>query len=256
MSIPAPSCAPGFPPHANWNHVRPAEVQEALRGCFTAWGLPGRLRVDNGHPWGSWSDLPPALALWLLGLGVEVIWNRPRHPQENGTVERDQGVTQQWVEPAHCRDPQDLARRLEWAARIQRESYPAVQGRSRLAAYPALRTPVRPYERSCEDALWDVGPVERYWAGGLWRRLVCSTGQISLYDHRYSVGRPYAGQEVSVRYDAATRQWVVLDHRGVEVRRHPATQITRERIVSLTVARLKPGPPGRTTTRTHAEAKG
>ncbi|MBV8318944.1 MAG: DDE-type integrase/transposase/recombinase, partial [Planctomycetaceae bacterium] len=71
-------------------------MQAMLRRIFQRWGLPDRLRVDNGHPWGSQNDLPTDLALWLIGLGVNMIWNKPRCPQMNGVVERSQGVTQQW----------------------------------------------------------------------------------------------------------------------------------------------------------------
>ena len=49
-------------PHYQWGHVLPTAVQQQLRTAFTRWGLPCQLRVDNGKPWGSWSDLPPALA--------------------------------------------------------------------------------------------------------------------------------------------------------------------------------------------------
>ena len=39
------------------------------------------------------------LALWLIGLGIEVIWNPPRCPQANGVVERSQGTGKRWAEP-------------------------------------------------------------------------------------------------------------------------------------------------------------
>ena len=88
-------------------------MQAALRGIFVQWGLPAQLRVDNGAPWGSWNDLPPDLALWLIGLGVGMIWNRPRHCQANGHVERAHGVLQQWSEPARCPDVAALPQRLD-----------------------------------------------------------------------------------------------------------------------------------------------
>ena len=50
-----------------WSSVPVAEVRTALRQAFRRWGRPLRLRVDNGVPWGSSGDLPPDLALWLLG---------------------------------------------------------------------------------------------------------------------------------------------------------------------------------------------
>jgi transposase InsO family protein len=207
-----------------------------LRRVFQRWGLPDRLRVDNGHPWGSRNDLPTDLALWLIGLGVNMIWNKPRCPQMNGVVERSQGVTQQWVEPQTLADSTRLQARLDWAVHIQRELYPAVAGRSRLAAFPALATPRRRYQIEIEDALWSLDQVDRFLTQGVWRRRVGRSGQISLYARDYWVGKHQTGQDVSVRFDPTDRHWVVCDHRGQELRRHRAEQLTRERIVGLKVA--------------------
>jgi transposase InsO family protein len=61
------------------------------------------MRVDNGWPWGSaQQDLPPVLSLWLIGRGVQVVWNRPGRPQQNGVVERFNGLLDQWAEPDRC----------------------------------------------------------------------------------------------------------------------------------------------------------
>jgi hypothetical protein len=210
-------------------------VRDLLRDAFTAWGLPDHIRVDNGHPWGSWSDLPRALPLWLIGLGVDVIWNDACCPEENGKVERMQGVTKQWAEPGRCSDRAQLSRRLEWAVRIQREVYPAIRGRTRLEAYPALGQRRRPYRRDQEEAWWDQTRIDAFLSGGVWQRLVSRTGQISLNNRNYRVGRGYAGRVVSVRFEAAGRQWVVQDARGQELARHAAEQITRERIMELDV---------------------
>jgi hypothetical protein len=207
-----------------------------LRRTFPRWGRPDRLRVDNGHPWGSANDLPTDLALWLIGLGVNMVWNKPRCPQMNGVVERSQGVTQQWVEPQTLADPTQLQARLDWAVRIQRESYPAVAGRSRREAFPALGTPRRCYQIENEDALWHLDRVDRFLASGLWRRRVGPSSQIALYARDYWVGRRVMGQDVSVRFDPGDRHWVVCDHRGQELRRRPAEQLTRERIIGLRVA--------------------
>lgn len=211
-----------------------------LRRAFERWGLPERLRVDNGHPWGSHSDLPPALALWLLGLGVAVIWNDPSCPEQNGVVERCHGVVQQWVEPWAIADPAQLPPRLEWAVRIQREVYPAVGGRSRREAYPALAVPRRPYRAESEPQMWCLEPIDRHLARGSWRRRVGRSGQVSLYGRDYWVGKAYRGREVDVQFDPRDRHWVIWDPQGQPVRRHPALQLTRERIIDLRVAH-RPG---------------
>ncbi len=66
-------------------------VQDALTEVFRRYGLPLRMNMDNGQPWGS----PRAtghglsrLTVWLIRLGVTVSFSRPAHPQTNGKDER------------------------------------------------------------------------------------------------------------------------------------------------------------------------
>lgn len=64
-------------------------VQQALIKTFRRYGLPYRINVDNGSPWGdkSFDDLT-VLTVWLLTLGICVSHSRPYHPQTNGKDER------------------------------------------------------------------------------------------------------------------------------------------------------------------------
>jgi transposase InsO family protein len=125
--------------------VPASEPQKQLREAFCHWGMPARIRVDNGTPWGSAGDLPTDLALWLFGLGVEVVWNPPRRPQDNGVVERSQGTGKRWSEPPRCGSPAELQRRIDDLDRIQREEYPSIEGQSRMEAFPGLRYSGRAY---------------------------------------------------------------------------------------------------------------
>lgn len=64
-------------------------VQNALVGCFRRYGLPSRMTMDNGSPWGNdqFNDLTP-LTAWLIRLGIGVSHSRPYHPQTQGKDER------------------------------------------------------------------------------------------------------------------------------------------------------------------------
>jgi hypothetical protein len=218
-------------------------VQQALRRVFARWGLPTRLRVDNGFPWGSAGDLPPDLALWLLGLGVQVVWNRPRRCQENGIVERDHGVLKAWAEPARCPTAVVLADRLTWAATMQREHYPRRGGASRGALHPALANGGQPYDPGHEDVQWHPERVWAVLATVVVVRRVDKVGRVSLYNHAYGAGRRAAHTAVQVRLDPADPQgptWVICAEDGTELRRHPAPELSRERIVALEVTHRKP----------------
>jgi hypothetical protein len=108
---------------------------------------------------GSSGDLPSALALWLIGLDVGVVWNPPRRPQKNGVVERSQGTGKRWAEPHACSRPEELQRRLEEMDGIQRQEYPSLHGRSRLEAFPQLNHSGRAYSPAWERRHWSLAAV-------------------------------------------------------------------------------------------------
>jgi hypothetical protein len=210
-----------------------------FRHVFTGWGLPERIRVDNGYPWGTSRDLPSELALWLIGLAVEPIWNPPGQPTYNPKVERSNGVTQQWGELHTCTDCRQAAKVLAWVGRIQRSEYPAIRGQTRMEVFPQLGTPRRVYRRVQEPGLWNLSRVHAFLAEGCWRRHADGNGAISIYGHGRAVGRPLARQELVVRFDARSWCWSVSNQNGDLVKQFPANELTRDRIIALNVSRRR-----------------
>lgn len=230
-------------------------VQVVLRTWFAQWGLPRQMRLDNGHPWGGWTDLPPDLALWLLGLGIALIWNRPRHKQGNAVIERAHGVCQRWVEPATCPSASALQARLDYFTTLQRERYPAIAGQSRLVAYPALAAGGIPYDPAAAEAQWEE---QRVWAAlgtRVWVRRVDKVGRISLANRALGVGRAVAGQQVTVRLIVPDQApvWVIRDNQGTLLRQQPAPELAAERIRTLQVSCRRPRRPRRGQPRVHHE---
>jgi transposase InsO family protein len=64
-------------------------VQGHLITVFRRYGLPQRMLVDNGSPWGSDEihQYTP-LTVWLMQVGIDVLHSRPYHPQTLGKCER------------------------------------------------------------------------------------------------------------------------------------------------------------------------
>jgi len=64
-------------------------VQGRLTETFRRYGMPERMTMDNGSPWG---DGPggshTSLTIWLMRLGVRCGHSRPYHPQTQGKDER------------------------------------------------------------------------------------------------------------------------------------------------------------------------
>jgi hypothetical protein len=210
-------------------------VQGELRRCFKCWGRPTSVRVDNGNPWGSCGDLPTPFALWLIGLGINVIWNPPRRPQDNGVVERSQGVAWNWAEPDRCNDAATLQRRLDDEDRLQRESYPYGAFQSRLEAYPSLRHSGRVYSVGWERAHWSWPAVLEQLANVTMSRRVDCSGKIGLYHEKLYVGTVIRGTEVMLHFDADASMWVISNQWGVELCRRPLTQFNAAALRNLPI---------------------
>ena len=236
MNAAAPSWRRRFSPLAYWNMVAASQVQAVLRQVFRRWGRPRRFRLDNGIPWGSMVDLPAELTLWLLGLDIGITFNPPRRPQDNGVIERSQGTGKRWAEPGACANAKQLQRRLQEMDVIQREEYPSLDGRSRLAAYPGLKHSGRAYSRKWEHQHWRLDLVLGHLGAYAVPRQVDTSGSVSVYNKTYYVGGHYSGQTVYVSVDPLRCEWLFRDAQGNHVRTQPAEQLCQERIVQLNVS--------------------
>jgi hypothetical protein len=226
-------------PKGRWSQVGALAVQAELRKAFARWGRPWRLRVDNGAPWGSKGDLPPPLALWILGLDVAVIWNPPRQPKKNAEVERTQGVSQQWVEPQTCANADELQKRLDRMDRIHRDKYPSVQGHSRTQEFPQLAHSERKYSRAWEAHHWSLRQVLECLSEYAVPRQVDHKGQVWLYDRSHWVGKTWIGRVVYVTVDPQTQEWLYQDEHGGVIRREADADLTRERISTMQVGKKR-----------------
>jgi hypothetical protein len=208
-------------------------LRQQLLTVFARWGKPGAMRVDNGLPLGSpTAQATPVLALWLIGIDVEMIWNKPACPQQNGRVEKMQDTTARWAQIEAATSLAQLQAELDAALLIHRQEYPVVrlEGKTRLQAFPQLETSRRIYR----DSDFQIERVYSFLQGKLYTRKVSSSGQISHYGKVYSVGVAYAHQWVQLRLSSDGQTWEVLAAQQV-IKRLEATMLGPESIQNLTV---------------------
>lgn len=212
-------------------------VKVVLQEAFETWGLPLRMRFDNGVPWGTNSRVPSALALWLAGLGIAVLFGRPARSTDNALVERCHGVLDQWVDPQHCADFEACQNCLEWAAETQRERYRSPHHLSRAAAYPEMYENRRTYRRGNEPQRWSLEAAAAFLSGYQFERKVEKNGRITLLAASYSVGRKYARQQVYVQLDPRRLEWVVKDAFGQILVRHVSQELDYAKISQFKLAK-------------------
>ena len=166
-------------------------VQQRLTTIFRCYGLPDRMVMDNGSPWGSDEDHHyTPLTVWLLRLGIAVSHGRPYHPQTQGKDERFhrtlkaevlQGRT--FVDLTQCQRTFD-----PWRTLYNLERPHEALG----MAVPASR-----YQVSSRSFPETLPPVE-YGPDDLVRR-AGDRGRISVFGRDFKVGRAFKGLPVALR---------------------------------------------------------
>lgn len=171
---------------------RGGTVQGRLTAIFRRYGLPWRILVDNGSPWGDDADSRHTkLTIWLLRLDVAVSHGRPYHPQTQGKIERfHRSLAAEILAGRPPEDLDDCQRRFDAWRHVYNTERPhqAID-----LAVPLER--YRPSPRSFPETL----PPIDYDSHEIVRR-VDGHGRFSWRAQRWRAGRALQGQRVAIRH--------------------------------------------------------
>lgn len=171
-------------------------VQGHLQAVFARYGLPEAILCDNGPPWGAglgwraWGPFYTGLAVWLIRLGIQVLYCRPNHPQGKGKNERFNGTLKsELLAYEQFSDHSEAHTRMaDW-----RERYNTVRPHQALdMASPATR-----YKPSEMELPAELPPVE--YEPGQPTRKVNSMGKISFKGQRFTVGKAFRDYRLAIR---------------------------------------------------------
>jgi transposase InsO family protein len=171
---------------------RAGTVQAELTAIFRCYGLPERMLMDNGSPWGC-SDAEhrhTGLSLWLLELGVAVSHGRPYHPQTQGKDERFHRTLM--AEVIGRRAFADLVE-----CQRQFDDWRVVYNTQRPHEALDLATPVVRYRPSTRSFPEKIEPFD-YGPGAIVRR-VDAGGWLSFRNQPVKLGRGFAHRRVALR---------------------------------------------------------
>jgi transposase InsO family protein len=168
-----------------------ATVQAALTDTFRRYGMPERIGVDNGAPWGDSAEHRyTVLCVWLIRLEVRVSHSRPYHPQTLGKDERFHGTLNR--ELISRRTFADL-QQAQAAFDPWRECYNLKRPHESLS----MQTPVtryKPSPRSFPEQL----PAVHYPSGEIVRK-VQANGEVCYQGRVLKVSKAFRGQPVALR---------------------------------------------------------
>jgi transposase InsO family protein len=170
---------------------RTATVQDQLTAVFRRYGLPERMLMDNGPPWGSCllHQFTP-LTVWLLRLGIAVSHGRPYHPQTQGKDERfHRSLKAEVLAQRVFADFERMQYRFdEW-----RHCYNHVRPHEALD----MQVPASRYQPSPRSFPKLLSPIEYGTADKV--RKVEENGNITFHRHRFHVGKAFCGYRVALR---------------------------------------------------------
>ncbi|NGP88444.1 IS481 family transposase [Fodinibius halophilus] len=181
-------------------------VQELLITVFRRYGLPWAMLCDNGPPWGAglgWRDWGPfytGLAVWLMRLGIDVIYSRPNHPQGKGKNERfNRTRGDELLAHRQFADHSEAhARMADWRTR-----YNTVRPHQHLDMNP----PATRYESSDRAFPEHLPPVA--YASGATTRKVTTNGRIRFRGQRFTVGKAFSGHRLALRASSESHTYDV-----------------------------------------------
>lgn len=180
---------------------RASTVQHRLTSCFRRYGLPERMLMDNGSPWGSAGQgTMTVFTAWLIRLGIQPCHGRPYHPQTQGKEERFHRSLQ--AELLRHRRFKDLAH-------CQREFDPwrEIYNFERPHEALNLEVPAKRYRASSRDFPERLPPIE--YAQHDEVRLVHERGDIFFKGYRLAIGSALCGLPVALRPTTTDGQWQV-----------------------------------------------
>jgi transposase InsO family protein len=185
---------------------RRGTVQEHLIETFRRYGLPLRMLMDNGPPWGTLSGAPlfrrhTLLTVWLMLLGIKVSHGRPYHPQTQGKDERfHRTLKAEVLQQQQFRDLPACQKAFDAWRRVYNLKRPHEALRLEV---PASR--YQPSKRSFPDRM----PAVEYGPGDQVRR-VQHGGKISFAGREFRLPKAFRGQPVAFRPTTTDGIWLVF----------------------------------------------
>ena len=232
-----------------WRKLDLREVQADLRQVFTEFGLPVGLQTDREKVYGRppTEAFPTLFTLWLVGLGINHYFGRPKQATDQAHVEREHRTLFDWLErPQPLANLQELQVELGEARQMHNHVLPSDAGDCHgcppVKAHPEVLHPLRPYHPSAELALFSPDRVDHFLAKFTWSYKVSEVGQFNILKRPYSVGTAHAGERVDVRFDPQDRHFVFSEaETGITIKRCPAKGLDTAAITGLDVPSTQSG---------------
>lgn len=195
-------------------------VRGRLTEAFQRYGLPWRMTMDNGPPWGNGPGDPfTPLGVWLMEQDIRIGHSRPYHPQTQGKDERfHRTLKAEVLAGPPFEDLIHAARHLERWRGVYNTERPH-EALDLLTPIDRYVSSPRPYRQSVEPFAY--APDDQL-------RRVPPHGRISFKNQRHRIPKAFSGKIIAVRptpqdglYDIVFRTKLITSIDLRRPREHP-----------------------------------
>jgi transposase InsO family protein len=177
-----------------------ADARPIFEAAFREFGLPERIRSDNGTPFAS-SQSPAGLtqlSVWFIKLGIEIERIDLGHPEQNGAHERMHRTLEEAIRPGQL-DIEQQQRAFDCFRRIYNLERPH-ESLGQRPPSEVYRTSWRPFVEH---------PPTISYPANMTRRLVSEKGSISWEGKPISITKLLQGEEIGM-VESAEDRWDVF----------------------------------------------
>lgn len=209
------------------------DYQLVLRWAFFHWGMPIRISLDHESAFfdnTSSSPYPSRLHLWLIALGVEVVFIEKPPPLQHAHIERHhQTMTAQTLTGQTWRDQPGLWQGLDARREFLNTRYPsrALHYHAPLDAFPQAMHSGREYRPEWEAELLDLPRLYAWLSQGRWFRVTNLHGEFWLGMQRYNAGGTQANTPLEIHFDPVRVEFVVHPVGSDQIRHFPAKGLSK-----------------------------
>jgi hypothetical protein len=187
-------------------HPSISDYQCALRLAFCEFGLPKCIQADHGSNFyenRSKSPFPTPLHLWLLGLGVNLVWARIYRPTDQARVERTHQTLNDQIQQSFDFNSWDNFKSMVEQRRMRLNHHIPCDttGKPPLLAYPQAKHSGRYFNPITENNIFDAKHVREYLHLKEWFRKVSEAKTISLGGWVYYISNAKPKTELKIIFD-------------------------------------------------------
>ena len=191
--------------------------QHALRLAFSEFGLPSTIQTDHASVFyenKGKSPFPTRFHLWLVSLGIPLIFSRKNMPTDQGIVERaHRTLSNQVIKGSAFASVVALHSYCNERRQLLNEVLPCstIGNKAPLQAFPEARFSGKAYHPQLEKQMIDLDRVYHFLSKGKWYRKAGKNQSIHLGGQYYYINQAKKQSLVQIEFDLKEKMLVFRD---------------------------------------------